>query len=85
MRLMFFDERSFQDESFDFVVGDDDFDVGDLVDQRVGLDAVAEIAAAAGLKIRAHAVAQVLGLADIDHFSRRVFVQIDAGRRAEFL
>ena len=74
-RLMFFGERRFKDQGFDFVVGDDELDVGDLSDQRVGL----AIETAAPLKIRTHAAAQVLGLADIDDFAGAVFVQIDAG------
>ena len=34
---MFFGERRFQYQRFDFVVSDDEFDVGDLLDQRIGL------------------------------------------------
>jgi hypothetical protein len=30
---MFLDERSFQDECFGFIVGDDHFDVGNLIDK----------------------------------------------------
>ena len=83
---MLFDQRGLQDESLDFVIGDDDFNVGNLLDQFAGLDVVAEVSSAAtGLEIRTDAIAQVLGLADIDDLARRVFVQIDAGRSGNFL
>src|SRR5258708_27436799 len=81
---MLFDERRFQDESFDFVVGDDDLDVGDLLYQLTGLYFVAEFTGAARLKVRTDAIAQVLGFADIDDFARGVLVEIDTGRSGNF-
>ena len=81
---MLFDQRRFQDESLDFVVSDDDLNIGDLLYQFNGFDAVAEVAGAARLKIRSDAIAQVLGFADIEDLAGRVFVQIDAGRARNF-
>src|SRR5260370_13973518 len=81
---MLLDQRRFQDESFDFVVSDDDLNIGDLLYQFNGFDAVAEVAGAARLKIRSDAIAQVLGFADIEDLACRVFVQIDAGRSGNF-
>ena len=81
---MLFDQRGFEDERFDFVVSDDDFNVGDLLDQLAGLDTVAKVTSATGLEIRADSIAQVLGLADIEDLARRVFVQIDTGRSRNF-
>ncbi len=73
---MFFDEIRFQDESFDFVVNDDELQIGDAFDEFTSLSVVSAIR----LKIRAHAVFQILRLADVDDFAVRVFVQINAGR-----
>ena len=81
---MFLDQRGFENECLNFVVSDDDFHVGDLPDQLVSLDSVAEIAGSAGLEIRTDAVAQVLRFADVNDFSRRVFVEIDAGCTRNF-
>lgn len=81
---MLFNERSFEDESFDFVVGDDKLDVGNLTDQFAGLDAVAEVAGASGLEIRADTIAQVLRFTDVDYFSAPVLVQIDPRRARNF-
>ena len=38
---------------------------------------------AARLKIRSHAVAKILGLADVDDLARRIFVDVDAGDRRQ--
>ncbi len=81
---MLLDQRRFQDESFDFVVGDYDLNVGDLFYQFNGFDAVAEVAGAAGLEIRTDAITQVLGFTDIKDLAGRVFVQIDTGRSGNF-
>src|SRR6185295_6938685 len=77
---MLLDERSLENKGLGFIVSDDKFDVGDLVDQLLSLDAVTEIATPARLKIRAHAIAQVLGFADVNDFPAGVFVQIHARR-----
>ena len=77
---MLLDQRCFQDESFDFVIGDDDLNIGDLLYQFAGFDVIAEVgSAAARLEIRPDAIAQVLGFADIDDFGRGVLVEIDTG------
>ena len=81
---MFLDERRFQDERFSLVVGDNNLDVGNLVNEFFGFDAVAEVAAPAGLKIRTHTISQVFGFADVYGFSVGVFMQIDAGRPRDF-
>ncbi len=76
---MLLDQRSFEDESFDFIVGDDDFNIGDLFDQFAGFNSVTEVTRPSGLEIRTHAVAQIFRFADIEDVPRGVFVQIDAG------
>ena len=76
---MLLDECRFEDESLDFVVSDDDLDIGDLLNQLTGLDFVAEFTGAARLKIRTDAITQVFGFADIDDLARGVLVQIDTG------
>ena len=81
---MLLDERSFENEGFDFIVGDNELHIGDLSDEFFCFNAVGEFAGAAGLKIRTDTVAQVLGLADVNDFSRRVFVQIYAWRARNF-
>ena len=60
-------------------VGDDEFKIGDLADERVRLPVERPRA-----KIRANAAAEVLRLADINHLPRRIFVQVDAGRGRDF-
>src|SRR5881397_1927622 len=82
---MFLDEGSFENKRFNFVIGDYEFDVGDLFDQFAGLDSVTEFPGATGLEIRAHAITQVLGFPDIENLAATVFVQIDAGRARNFL
>ena len=73
-RLMLFDERRFKNQRFDFVVCNDEFEIRDLPDERIGF-AVKRPSA----KVGTYAASQVLRLADIDHLSRRIFVKIDAG------
>ena len=77
---MFFGERGFEDQGLDFIVSDDELDVGDLPDQRVRL-AIER----ARLKVRTHPAAQALGFADIDDFAGAVLVKIDAGGNWYFL
>ena len=79
-RLMFFGERGFEYQGLDFIVSDDELDIGDLFDQRVGLAIEWP-----RLKIRAHPAAQALGFADIDDFAGAVFIKIDAGGDWYFL
>ena len=81
---MLFDERSLEDEGFDFIVSNDKFNIGNLPDEFFGLNAVTELAGASSLKIRAHTIAQVLGFADIDDLSRGVLVQVNTGRARNF-
>src|SRR5262249_9449517 len=59
-RLVLLDERCFENQRFDFVVGDDELEIRDLADERVGFSVERTSA-----KVRAHAAAEVLGLADI--------------------
>ena len=75
---MLLDERCFENEGLDFVIGDDEFDVGDLPDEFFGLDAVTEIAGSARLKVRAHTIPQVDRLANIDDRALFVFHQVAA-------
>lgn len=65
-----------KDESFYFAVNYDEFKISYLFNKLPGL--VVEISA--GLKIRSDAIAEVLSLSDVENFSRRVFVQVDACR-----
>jgi hypothetical protein len=74
-RLVFFGERGFEDQRFNFAVCHNELDVDDIPQQRIGLPIKGS-----RLKVGTHAVAQVLGLADIDRLARHVFVEIDAGR-----
>src|SRR6476469_177127 len=77
---MLLDERSLENECFGFIISDDKLDIGDLMDQLFGLDAVTEFAPPARLKIRTNAITQVLGFADIDDFPGVVLVQIHTRR-----
>ncbi|MCG3162075.1 MAG: hypothetical protein JMDDDDMK_03304 [Acidobacteria bacterium] len=74
-RLVQLDQVRFQDQGFGFGVGDDELEIRDARDKflRFGVHR------ARTLKILAHAVAQVLGLADIDDLALRVLVKIAAG------
>ena len=81
---MLLDERSFENECLGFIISDDKLDIGDLMDQLFGLDAVTELAPPARLKIRTNAITQVLGFADIDDFPSGVFVQIHTRRARNF-
>ena len=74
VRLMLFDQGSFEDEGFDLVIGDDDLNVRNLPNQFGGLNSIAEVARAPSLEIRTHPIAQVLGLADIDDLARGVLI-----------
>lgn len=77
---MLFDERRFENERFDFIVSNDELDVDDVIDERIGFSIERSRA-----KVRTDAAAKVLGLSDIDHLTRRIFVKIDAGRCRNFL
>src|SRR5262245_20823387 len=81
---MLLDQRCFKRERFGFVVRYDDLDVGNLIYKFLGLDAITEFTATAGLKVRTHTIAQVLSFTDVNDFSRSVLVQIDAGRARDF-
>jgi hypothetical protein len=68
--FMLFDERRFKDQRFHVAVSDDEFEVGDLSYESVGLS----IEWSGRPKVRTYTTAEVFCLADIDHLSRRVFV-----------
>ena len=70
------DEVRLKHQRLDLVVGDDEFEVVDALHQLARLAVVA----APRLEVRAHAVAEVLRLPDVDNFPALVLVQIDAGR-----
>ncbi len=75
-RFVFLDEIRFEDESFDFVVHDDKFQIADAFHQFARL----RVVSAVRLEIRANAVFQILRLADVDDFAVGVFVYVNAGR-----
>ena len=68
--FMLFDERRFEDQCFNVAVCNDEFEVRDLSDESISL----AVEWPRGTKVRAHAAAQILCFADIDHLSRRVLV-----------
>jgi hypothetical protein len=76
---MLFDQRRFKNQRFDFVVGNNELEIGNVFDEGIRLSVER-----AGAKVGTNAAAEVLGLSDIDHPTRRVFVQIDAGRGWNF-
>lgn len=76
---MLFDESCFQDQRFDFVIGYDELEIGDLADESIGFPVER-----ARAEIGPYAAAKVLGLADVDHLSGGVFVQVDARRGRNF-
>ncbi len=80
-RLVLLDEVRFEHERLDLGVGDDEFEVAYAADEFARL----RVVAAPRLEIGAHAVAEVLRLADVDDLPRLVLVQIDAGRRGQIL
>src|SRR4051794_26437480 len=73
---MLLDERSLENECLGFIISDDKLDIGDLMDQLFRLDAVTEFTTPAAVKIRTHAIAQVLGFADIEDLPGGLVVQI---------
>jgi hypothetical protein len=64
------DEIGFEDERLDLCVGDDELEVADAADEFARLAVVA----AARLEVGAHAVAEILRLADVDNAPRGVLV-----------
>ena len=75
-RLVLLDEGCFEDQRFNFIVGDNEFNVGDLPHQLARLDIVAELRELACLEILPHPAAQILGLADVENLPGSVFVQV---------
>src|SRR5262249_48288035 len=80
-RLVRLDEVVLEEDGLELVVGGDEVDGVDLVDERHRL----RVARAAADEVRLHAIAQVARLADVDHLSLGVLVQIDAGAIGDFL
>lgn len=74
LRLVFLDEGVFEDEGFDFGVGDDVVDVVDVGDELGGFGVVVCF-----LKIAGDAFAQVVGLADVEDGPSGVFEEVAAG------
>ena len=67
------DQIAFQKEGFQFVVGDDVVQVVDELLQYLSL----MIEAAAGLKVGAHTVLEILGLANIDRDLIEILEKVD--------
>ncbi len=78
-RPVFFYQVALQGERLDLVIGDEKLQVGYARDQLVGLCVVR----ARGLEVLPHAVAQVLGLADVKHFIQPVTIYVAAGLRGQ--
>ena len=72
--LVFFDHRVLEHERFELGFGHNDVEIIDMADQlpRFGAQALGR------LKIVGNAVAQQLGLADVDHLAGFVLVQVNA-------
>ena len=69
-RLVLLDESRFQNQRFNFTVGDDEFEIGYLTNQGVGL----AIKRAGGTKVGTHPTTKVFCLTDIDYLPGRVFM-----------
>mgnify|MGYP003287420938 CR=1 FL=1 len=67
-------------QRLDFVVGNNELEIGDILDEGVSFTIERPRA-----KVGTDAAPEVLGLPDIDHLTRRIFVKIDAGRGRNFL
>jgi hypothetical protein len=83
-RLVFLDQIGLENESFDLVIDDDELEIRDGFDQSPGLG----VLVSARLKILPHAIAEVLGLADIQDLPISILVQVDArsdGKGFEFV
>ncbi len=78
-RLPLLDEIVFERQRLFVVVDQDVFDVAGVGDQRSGLGVGQPVVG----EVAAHAGAQVLGLAHVDHFAVLVFVQIHAGQQGQ--
>jgi len=72
-RPMLFDQVRFKHQRFSFVIDDYEFKVGDQFPELVRLPI-----RFAGLKIRPHAVAKILGLTDVDDLAHRIFMNVYA-------
>ena len=79
-RLALLDQVVFKRQRFAFVIDRDVVDVDRLAHQRAGL-AIVDLVSLE--EIRAHARAQVLGLADVDDLAFGILVEIAAGRGGE--
>ncbi len=70
------DELAFEQQGFRLAADDVEIEVVDRLDQGLEFQVPAE--PARGLKIMAHAFAQIAGLADVDHRAETVAHQVDA-------
>ena len=77
MRLVVLDQVRFQRQRFGFAVGDDELDLAHLPHHQGDARGVAM--AAAALEVAAHAVAQHLGLADVEDAVLGVAHEVAAG------
>ncbi len=75
--LVLLDEIRLKHQRFDLRIRHDELKIADAAHKLARLPVVP----APRLKIRAHAVPQILRLADVDDLSRVILVQVDAGRR----
>ena len=75
---MALDEVLLKQQRFGFAGSDGDLDVGDLVNHRHGLAGQAR-----GTEVTGNPLAQIAGLAHIDHLSTAVQHLIDAGLAAQ--
>ena len=78
-RAMLFDKIRFKDQGLDLVVDHDEFEIGDQPHElpRFG------IVIAARLKVGPNTVAKVLCLADVEHLSGLIPVNVDPGTRGQ--
>ncbi len=78
-RLPLLDELVFERQRLFVVVDQDVFDVARVGDQGAGFSVGQPVV----IEVAAHAGAQILGLADVDHFAVLIFVEIHAGQQGQ--
>ena len=74
-RAVLFDQVHLEDERLEFRADHDPLDVGDVFDQLAGL----KVLVAGRVEVRAHPVAQIDGLADVNDLAGAVFHDVTAG------
>ncbi len=78
---MALDQVVLEGERLHLAVGDDEIEVGDLLDHP----GLVELGRPRGLEVRADAIAQHAGLADVEDLAPGVLEQIDAGPGRQLL